>query len=181
MAPLPDKVRHEFAALALGYYASGRAAFRMHAGALVSAHLLHHAVEFALKATLARHTTLADMKKFGHRLKDLYTSASSRGAELRGEEHRETAALLHELWEMRFPDRILTEGTTVSLTLGDARHAGGEGTVLELGRVDRLFCAAFRAAGLKPMAFVDRMGPEAWQSVLAKNPEQEFLSTEPES
>lgn len=178
MPPLPDKVRHEFAALALGYYASGRTAFRIHAGALATAHLLHHAVEFALKASLARHTTLADMKKYGHRLPDLFQSAGTRGIELRSDEHRETAALLHNLWEMRFPDRILTEGTTVSIALGDGRHAEGDGPVLELARVDRLFCAAFRAAGLRPMAFIDRMGPEAWQAVLAKNPEQDFLSTE---
>ena len=161
MPPLPDQVRHEFAALALGYYASGRMALRARVGPLASAHLLHHAVEFVLKATLARHTTLSDMKKFGHRLPDLFQSAGTRSAELRSDEHRATAALLHELWEMRFPDRILTAEATAS--------------TLELARVDRLFCAGFRAAGLRPSAFAERMGPDAWQAVMAKNPEQAFL------
>lgn len=163
MPPLPDRVRHEFAALALGYYASGRLAFRAGAGQLASAHILHHAVEFVLKAALARHTTLSDMKKFGHRLPDLLTSAEARSAELRSDEHRATAALLHAWWESRFPDRILGEGATLSFTS------------LELARIDRLFCAGFRAAGLIPAAFTPRLGPDALQALRADNPEQAFL------
>lgn len=163
MPPLPDRVRHEFAALALGYYASGRLAFRAHAGALATAHILHHAIEFVLKATLARHTTLADMKKFGHRLPDLFASAEARSAELRSDEHRATAALLHEWWESRFPDRILAEAATRSFTS------------TELARIDRLFCAGFRAAGLTPTAFTERLGPDALEALRADNPEQAFL------
>jgi HEPN domain-containing protein len=163
MPPLPDRVRHEFAALALGYYASGRLAFRARAGPLAAAHILHHAVEFVLKATLARHTTLADMKKFGHRLPDLFASAEARSGELRSDEHRATAALLHEWWESRFPDRILAEAATLSFTS------------LELARIDRLFCAGFRAAGLTPAAFTERLGPDALQAIRADNPEQAFI------
>lgn len=185
MPPLSDRVRHEFAALALGYYASGRLAFRARAGALVSAHLLHHAVEFVLKASLARHTTLAEMKKFGHKLTDLFDSAETRSAELRSPEHRATASLLHEAWELRFPDRILAAGTTLSFTPGErtdeqraqALAEGQKRQVLELARIDRLFCAGFRAAGLNPAAFNDRLGPDAWQAMRLENPEAEFLSS----
>jgi hypothetical protein len=184
MPPLPDRVRHEFAALALGYYASGRLALRAGAGPLVSAHVLHHAVEFVLKATLARHTTLAEMKKFGHRLPDLFASAEARSAELRSDEHRATASRLHELWESRFPDRILSEAATFSFTPGELGKAGRAdvrsgtttGDVLELGRIDRLFCASFRAAGLNPAAFMERLGPDARQAIRAGNPEQDFLT-----
>lgn len=183
MPPLPDRVRHEFAALALGYYASGRLAFRAHAGSLVSAHILHHAIEFVLKATLARHTTLSEMKKFGHRLPDLFAAAEARSAELRSLEHRATAALLHEVWELRFPDRILTEEATLSFTAGeltdelraDAPAGSPKGIVLELARIDRLFCAGFRAAGLTPAVFAQRLGPDALQAMRAENPEKAFL------
>jgi len=183
MPPLSDRVRHEFAALALGYYASGRLAFRASAGSLVSAHILHHAIEFVLKATLARHTTMADMKKFGHRLPDLFDSAEARSSELRGIEHRATASLLHELWELRFPDRILAAGSTLSSTPGELTdemraHALSEGPkryVLELARIDRLFCAGFRAAGLNPAAFTDRLGPDALQAIRTENPERAFF------
>ncbi len=183
MPPLPDRVRHEFAALALGYYASGRLAFRAGAGPLVAAHILHHAVEFVLKATLARHTTLSDMKKFGHRLPDLFVAAEARNSELRSIEHRETASLLHELWELRYPDRILTEAASFSFTLGehtdelraDPRFGSPKGHLLELGRVDRLFCAGFRGAGLNPDAFAERLGPDALQAIRTENPEKAFL------
>lgn len=185
MPPLSDRVRHEFAALALGYYASGRLAFRAGAGPLASAHILHHAVEFVLKATLARHTTLAEMKKFGHRMPDLFASAGTRSAELRSDEHRATAARLHELWELRFPDRILSDAATFSFMPGelkegqraDARSATAQGEVLELGRIDRLFCAGFRAAGLNPAAFMERLGPDARQAIRTGNPEQDFLNS----
>jgi hypothetical protein len=183
MPPLPDRVRHEFAALALGYYASGRLAARANAGPLVSAHILHHSIEFVLKATLARHTTLAEMKKFGHRLPDLFESAEARSAELRNSEHRATASLLHELWELRFPDRILAEGVALSFTpgelTGERRAEGISGSpkryVLEIARVDRLFCAGFRATGLNPTAFTQRLGPDALLAMRAENPEQDFL------
>lgn len=183
MPPLPDKVRHEFAALALGYYASGRLAFRAGAGSLASAHILHHAVEFVLKATLARHTTLSDMKKSGHRLPDLFVAAEARSSELRTVEHRETASLLHELWELRFPDRILTEAASFSFTAGElagglrseTRFGGPNGHVLELARVDHLFCAGFRAAGLNPDAFGQRLGPDAVQAIRTGNPEKAFF------
>jgi hypothetical protein len=183
MPPLPDQVRHEFAALALGYYASGRMAARARAGPLVSAHLLHHAIEFVLKATLARHTTLAEMKKFGHRLPDLLGSAEARSAELRNAEHRATVLLLHELWESRFPDRILSGGVTLSFASGgmsdgptDAGVSGSaERFVLEVAHVDRLFSAGFRASGLKPTAFVQRLGPDALLALRAENPEQDFF------
>jgi hypothetical protein len=159
MPPLPDQVRHEFATLALGYYAAGRMAFHARAGALVSAHLLHHAVEFVLKATLARHTTLSDMKKFGHRLPDLYQSALARGPELRSDEHRATASFLHESWEMRFPDRILT----------------ATGHELDLAPIDRLFCAGIRATGLNPAAVTQRLGPDALEAIQAGNAERELF------
>lgn len=184
MPPLPDQVRHEFATLALGYYASGRLALRARAGPLVSAHILHHAIEFVLKATLARHTTLSDMKKFGHRLPDLLASAEARSVELRSDEHRATASLLHELWESRFPDRIVAGASTLSFTVGgrtgepraEARSGSPEGRVLELARVDRLFCAGFRASGLNPAAFTQRLGSDALQAMRAENPEKDFLS-----
>ena len=183
MPPLSDRVRHEFAALALGYYASGRLTFRAGAGPLVPAHILHHAVEFVLKATLARHTTLAEMKKFGHRLPDLFASAGARSAELRCDEHRATASRLHELWESRYPDRILSDAAAFSFTMGDladeqradARSGSARGQVLELARVDRLFCAGFRAAGLSPAAFMERLGPDAREAIRIGNPEQDFL------
>lgn len=159
MPPLPDQVRHEFAALALGYYASGRMAFSARAGSLVSAHVLHHAIEFVLKATLARHTTLSDMKKFGHRLPDLFESAAAKSPELRTDEHRATAVLLHELWEMRFPDRILS----------------ADAPVWDMERIDRLFCAGFRATGLNPAAFTQRLGTDALHAVRAENPEADFF------
>ncbi len=183
MPPLPDQVRHEFAALALGYYASGRMALRARVGPLAASHILHHAIEFVLKASLARHTTLSDMKKFGHRLPDLFQSAEARSAELRVPEHRATATLLHVLWESRFPDRILAAGAALSFTLGEltegqrAEALAGQpdGHVLELARVDRVFCAGFRAAGLNPAAFMQRLGPDALQALRADNPEKEFL------
>lgn len=183
MPPLPDPVRHEFAALALGYYASGRLAARARTGPLVSAHLLHHAIEFVLKATLARHTTLAEMKKFGHRLPDLLGSAEARSAELRSAGHRATVLLLHELWESRFPDRILSGGVTLLFASGglsdDPTDAGVSGSakrsVLEIAHVDRLFSAGFRASGLKPAAFVQRLGPDARLALRADNPEQDFF------
>ncbi len=183
MPPLPDRVRHEFAALALGYYASGRLAVRARAGPLAAAHILHHAVEFVLKATLARHTTLPEMKKFGHRLPDLFASAEARSAELRSDEHRATASLLHELWELRFPDRIQGAGVTLSFapdaradeSRGDAASGGPQRHVLELATVDRLFCAGFRAAGLNPAQCLQRLGPDALQAVRAENPERDYL------
>lgn len=183
MPPLPDRVRHEFAVLALGYYASGRLALRARAGPLVSAHILHHAVEFVLKAVLARHTTLAEMKKFGHRLPDLFDAAQTRSSELRSVEHQSTASLLHELWELRFPDRILDDGASFSFTPGEltdelraeALAGSPKGYVLELARIDRLFCSGFRGAGLNPLAFTQRLGPDAFEALRVENPESAFL------
>lgn len=183
MPPLPDRVRHEFAVLALGYYASGRLALRAQAGPLVSAHILHHAVEFVLKAVLARHTTLSEMKKFGHRLPDLFDAAQTRSSELRSVEHRATASLLHELWEMRYPDRILTDRVTFSFSPGERADElrteplpeGQKDHVLELARVDRLFCSGFRGAGLNPAAFTQRLGPDAFAALRVGNPESAFF------
>lgn len=183
MPPLNDRVRHEFAALALGYYASGRLALRAGAGPLASAHILHHAIEFVLKAILARHTTLSEMKKFGHKLPDLFTAAESRSGELKSAEHRATASLLHELWELRFPDRILLDGASFTVTLGElanelraeALPGSPKRYVLELARIDRLFCAAFRSAGLNPAAFTERLGPDALHALRTENPESAFF------
>ena len=103
------------------------------------------------------------MVSTSNRPADLFASAEARNTELRSDEHRATAAPLHELWESRFPDRILAEGATP------------DGHLFALAPIDRLFCAGFRAAGLNPAAFTQRLGPDAMQAVLAENPEKAFF------
>jgi hypothetical protein len=101
------------------YYVAARyAAF---AGlAPVCANLFHHAVEMYMKGYLSSQRGLAELKKLGPRLPDIWAHFKSSAADAELDRFDPVISELDKFESIRYPDRDLTEG--MQLTVEDMDH-----------------------------------------------------------
>ena len=102
--------RSNLVRLSLQYYVAGRFAAlnRLHGVAPI---LLHHALEYILKAALARTHTLAQLKrKHDHDLESLWQAAVQEISTLKTPVRDRTIADLNKFEDLRYPYKLTTQG-----------------------------------------------------------------------
>ena len=96
-----DSTRFHFARLSMQYYVMGRAA-ALHHQMPILGNLLHHAVEFALKAALTYQVDIDSMKtKLSHHLPKIWDKFLELNPHLDGTEHAGSIERLHGFEELR--------------------------------------------------------------------------------
>jgi hypothetical protein len=173
--PTPDDYRLHFAQLAVQYFVAGRAA-ALDRLIPVLGNLLHHAVEMALKASLAPSYSMSQMKALGHslpRLWDAFAAAYPSAVTLT---HAATINALHKFEELRYPDSMAQKGANMQLVLLRA-HATTPTTgtlnvpsyILVLEDVDKLIEDVFSAMNLSPKFFTGSLSPSAKDHLFSSN------------
>ncbi len=116
MVPQPDTlVLHHLLRRSLEYYAAGRfcAMNQLHG---VGPNLLHHAVEFALKAALATRHSLKELgSQYGHDLVKLWAAVITANPNLKTPQRHQTIVELHKFEALRYPDNPIVQGATVTI------------------------------------------------------------------
>ena len=91
------------------YYITGR--FAVAAGLNpVAANLLHHAIEFLLKGTLAKTHTLEQLRRLSHKLPPLWDEFKTAVGDTSLSRFDGAITALHEYEDLRYPDDALKNG-----------------------------------------------------------------------
>jgi hypothetical protein len=173
-----DMTRFHFARLSMQYYVMGRAA-ALHHQMPILGNLLHHAVEFALKAALAHQVDIDAMKrKLSHSLPKIWDKFLAFNPHLDGTEHAESIERLHGFEELRYPDSMVEKGGTIQFCLfrhevgympgGNMRNRGPS-YLLVLEDVDALMAFIFKAADLEQAGKVEINTPEVRELLTKHN------------
>jgi hypothetical protein len=112
-----DDFQLHFAKLAMDYYVAGRMAAMAHLMPIYG-NLLHHAVEFFLKAALVGTITVEQMKKppYSHDLSELWTAFKLQHNDDFTLNRFDTAVGgLHDFETLRYPDEIVKRGMLVTI------------------------------------------------------------------
>jgi hypothetical protein len=174
-----DRVRFAFARLAIEYYGIGRFAALTHS-TVVAGNLLHHAVEMILKAALAPHLSLRQLRDLGHSLSALWARFESARRDLAGPEHCRTIVRLDAFERLRYPDIALRDGYEIQIVVSGEPAVSTDGTAsassynLVLSDVDALFRALLEAASINAQALVPS-SPERIDWIKRSNLEAERL------
>jgi hypothetical protein len=173
--PSAEQVRYKFADLAVQYFIAGRAA-AIHQSIPVLGNLLHHAVEMSLKAVLATHLTLPqlrglkhDLPKIWSRFKDSFSPPDATRFDLTVEE-------LHRFEDLRYPDVVVAQGALMEFCLfrehlppGPRSRSPAGRYTLVLEDVDELEAFIFKVARLNPKAFFAAITPSGREYLLKHN------------
>ena len=168
----PDRERFHFHATAVQYYLAGRWAW-LNQISPVAANLMHHAVEMALKAALARQRTLKQLRNFRHGLVRLWAEFKVTFPEVRVDRLDEVIRDLHAFEALRYPDSVVMHGALIQLVLlrehqeraGPGPH-GEPSYVIVLEAVDDLFQQIALAGGLS-LSIQRELMTDAAKAVLA--------------
>lgn len=177
MTDIAPSARHHLITLSLQYYAAGRFAAlnRLHK---IAPTLLHHAVELILKAALAHNHSLAELKRVhGHDLSNLWQAAVQEGPTLKTPLRDATIANLDKFEDLRYPDKLISQGATVSIgmrygenpVVSGTRPSSGPSYRFNLGDVDELWAAVFRSIPASPPAFLQVLSEDVRKVLLAEN------------
>jgi len=170
------RARGHLVRLSLQYYVAGRFAAlnRLHDVAPV---VLHHALEFILKAALARTHTLAQLKnEHRHDLESLWQAAVQEIATLKTPLRDRTIADLNKFEDLRYPDNLITQGASVTIgirsgqdpAVSGSRPSSGPNYRFNLEDVDELWAAVFQEVANAP-AFLQHLPPGARTALDAEN------------
>ena len=172
-----DSTRFHFARLGMQYYVMGRAA-ALHHQMPILGNLLHHAVEFTLKAALAYQVDIEAMrKKLSHHLPKIWDKFLTLNPHLDGTEHAGSIERLHGFEELRYPDSMVEKGGMIQFAMfrhevgwmpGGNTCNRGPRYLLVLEDVDALMAFIFKAAGLKQAGNLEINTPEV-RELLTKN------------
>jgi hypothetical protein len=176
------------------YYVTGR--FAVAAGLNpVAGNLLHHAVEFLLKGALSKTQTLDDLRKYSHKLPQLWEVFKAAIGDAALGRFDPAIAALHAFEDLRYPDDALKNG--MASTISSHRFlAGNAGLPLPPGLppeisadiarrraslpkvrayelclqdVDELVEAIFAAAKTNPRLLSDGKNPRAVEVLVEGN------------
>lgn len=107
-----------FFTLGIQYYVAGRSAALMRL-VPVSGDLLHHAVEMLLKGDLSAETTPEELRtNAGHKLPILWAMFKKRHGGGPSAECDHVIEKLHAFEDIRYPNRIVAEGASMSVGIG---------------------------------------------------------------
>jgi hypothetical protein len=168
--------RHHFVKLSLQYYVTGRFAVlnQLHSAAPT---LLHHAVELILKAALAATQSLTDLKQHGHGLSSLWQAALQEKSTLKTPSCDATIADLDKFEDLRYPDKLVSQGASVSIGIrsgenpvsSGSRPSSGPSYRFNLGDIDELWAAVFKSIPANPAAFLQGLSEDAHKTLVAEN------------
>ena len=171
---MSDDAKVQFAQLAVQYYVAGRSAAITQLIPVLG-NLLHHAIEMSLKAGLADHKTLRELKSMSHDLTKIWTQFKAQYPSAASVQFDDVVVGLQRFEELRYPDSVLTKGAMMEFVLF-REHLGGPRTsapavpryplVLD---IDELMAFIFGTASLNPRFFVGSMGPEGMRCLLLHN------------
>jgi len=149
----------------LQYYIAGRYGLLTHFSPTCG-NQLHHAMEFFLKACLARTDTWQQIleygyrQSYGHDLELLWAEFRRRNPDRTLAEHDEVIAGLNKFEEIRYPTDLVAKGGLLSISPGEvAPHERTRGSLtpeerhfhLELPKVDRLATTLIKASHYNPV------------------------------
>jgi hypothetical protein len=110
-----NREKESFFKLGTEYYISGR--YSLFSGlSFVAGNLLHHAVEMLLKGHLSSHYNLNQLRRFGHDLVILWSDFKSRSSLTTLAEFDAVVFDLNKFEYIRYPDKILNEGLSLSIS-----------------------------------------------------------------
>jgi hypothetical protein len=170
------RVRSNLVRLSLQYYVAGRFAAlnRLHGVAPV---VLHHALEYILKAALARTHTLAQLKrKHGHDLESLWQATVQEISTLKTPVRDRTIADLNKFEDLRYPDKLIAQGASVTIgirsgqdpVVSGSQPSSGPNYRFNLEDADELWAAVFQKVANAP-AFLQHLPPAARTALDAEN------------
>jgi hypothetical protein len=156
----------------------GRAA-AMHHQMPILGNLLHHAVEFALKAALTYQVDIHAMKtRLSHHLPKIWDKFLALNPQLDGTEHAGSIERLHGFEELRYPDSMVEKGGTIQFAMfrhevgwmpGGNWCSRGPRYLLVLEGVDALMAFIFKAARLEQAGNVEINSPEVREFLTKHN------------
>ena len=164
-----------FAQLALQYFVAGRSA-AIDQMIPVLGNLLHHAVEMALKATLAPSLGMPALKTLGHnlprmwaRFKEIFPAVDVSRFDL-------VIAELHKFEELRYPDSIIQHGAMMGFALFREQVVSASSSVastphyaIVLEDIDELQELLFAVGNINPRALTGSMSESAKQHLFLHN------------
>ena len=171
--------REKFFDLGLQYYVSGR--FALHSRFLpVCGNLLHHCIEMFLKGALAPSTSLTELRNIGHELRALWPRFKTRINDARLVAFDSTIDDLDRFEKIRYPDRMLSEGAELTISITRAEIVRSEGGSLRrppsydlvLEEVDDLVRTIFELARVNPVFFTQRLIDDARHYLALDNAHQ---------
>lgn len=172
---MSDHAKIQFAQLAVQYYVAGRSAAIAQLIPVLG-NLLHHAIEMSLKAGLAKHKTLRELKSMSHDLTNIWAQFKAQYPTGEAARFDDAIVELQKFEELRYPDSVLTRGAMMELALF-REHVGTPSAsavavpryVLVLEDIDELMAFTFRLSNLNPLDFIGSMGPEGSRYLLMHN------------
>ena len=172
---MSEEAKVQFAQLAVQYYVAGRYAAIAQLIPVLG-NLLHHAIEMSLKAALADHMTLKQLRNLSHDLTKVWAQFKSQYPAAPAARFDDVVAALHRFEDLRYPDSVLAKGAMMELVLF-RKHVGTPRTpaptvpryALVLEEIDELQAFIFGTANLNPRFFVGSMGAEGMQHLLIHN------------
>ena len=169
--PTPDQIEQIFKEgywsnairYALEYYDAGR--FAVHAQLLISANLLHHAVELLIKANLSRDDSAETIRQYGspkkgysHSLNAAWQEFKKRDPDPGLDAYDPVVKELDKFEDIRYPDKLVEGGAAISIELvEDSSNATGAAPIrtftLSLPKIDRLVKVLFDRSGINPAGY----------------------------
>jgi hypothetical protein len=146
----------------------------------VAGNLLHHAVEMMLKGVLSVHYTPDQLRHHLHRLPELWGSFKERHDTGQLSEYDQLITALHAFENIRYPDKIIRNGATMSVGFGGTARANAGGALgarepayaVDVCEIDRLIATIFRTTSFNPAFFTGKLTADA-RGILGKG--NEFL------
>lgn len=180
MSSFEERAWANFVRLAVQYYAAGRFS-AMGRQMPVAGHLLHHAIEMLLKASLIRCMPSTRLRKLGHDLSKLWSEALSRWPALSKADYELVVKDLNRFETIRYPDHAIVQDAVMLLIPSNGWDTRDPiqttdrtlQYVLRLGGVDRVFHALFQIADANPKAFF-ALVPPAVESALGEQNSEAF-------
>jgi hypothetical protein len=170
--PMSENTKLKFAQLAVQYYVAGRAAAICQLIPVLG-NLLHHAIEMSLKAALAEHKTLQELKKLSHSLPKIWAQFKSQNPNSPTAPFDGVIVDLQKFEELRYPDSLLVNGAQMEFYLFEGDEITTSSNlpvyVITLEKIDNLMALILEIANLNPCFFVGSMGPEAKSALLRHN------------
>ena len=176
MTDTDARARSYLVQFSLEYYVAGRFAALKGLHRVAPA-ILHRAVEFILKAALARTHSLAKLKQeHSHDLESLWQAAAQEISTLKTSLRDRTIADLNKFRDLIYPDNLIAQGASVTIgirsgqdpVVSGSQPSSGPSYRFNLEDVDELWAAVFQRVANAP-AFLQHLSPGARTALDAEN------------
>lgn len=146
----------------------------------VCGNLYHHAIEMLLKARLSQEHTLEELRSpaFGHKLLSLWKAFKCSVSVSDLDHFDNTIETLNAFERIRYPDNIIKEGASISISLDRPSAPSIYGAGIQpppryevvITDIDRLVARIFEVSSRNPFFFTGSMNPYAREAITRDNP-----------